>query len=91
MRDIYVKVSSGTAGYAVPFRPTPPGYHANLKAFVYCIRDVPESVSESMALLAFNQCSVLGHTVHWDHLHKGQPVRGEGLAWDLPDLSRAII
>lgn len=87
MRDLYVKVSTGTAGWAVPTQPRAPGYHVDLRAFVYCIREVPERVSEAMALLAFNQCSVLGHTVRFEHLGKGQVVRGEGLAWDVPEMA----
>ena len=82
MRDLYVEVRGHQNGHAVSTRPADPGYHANRRAFVYRIQDVPETVSEAMAVLAFNQCSVLGHTVAYGKLVKNGVVRGEGLAWE---------
>ncbi len=82
MRDVYVKATTAKDGHAVPTSPQAPGYHKELDAIVYRILDVPETVSEAMAVYTFNQCAVLGHTVQFSHLHKGQAVRGQGKAWD---------
>lgn len=82
MRDIYVRATGAMGGHATPTVPATPGYHASGPYFVYRILDVPETVSEALAVFTFNQCSVLGHTVLFRQLQKGQPVRGEGLAWE---------
>jgi hypothetical protein len=91
MRDVYVKMSGIPGSRAFLTKVTTPGYYREDVATVYRILDVPETVSEQMAVLKFNQCSVLGHTVQFSHLAKDQPVRGQGLAWEPHDSSLAGI
>lgn len=87
MRDIYVKthVSQKVGVPSVRTEPTTPGYHdiGKLAGHSVCrILDVPEAVSDHLALYTFNSCAVLGHTVRWEHLGKSHVIRGEGFAWD---------
>jgi len=83
MRDIYVKThGSWKAGTpAVRTEPMEPGYHTATGFYVTRILDVPEAVSDALAVFTFNSCYVAGHTVQWTKLHKGEAVRGEGYAW----------
>jgi len=83
MRDIYVKTNKSwpVDKGAVRTEPTDPGYHTETGFYVTRILDVPETVSEALAVFTFNSCYVAGHTVQWTKLHKGQAVRGEGYAW----------
>ena len=91
MRDVYVKASRAKDGHAVPTNPMSPGYHKEIDAIVYRILDVPETVSEALAVYTFNQCAVLGHTVKWNHLQKGQAIRGQGKAWDAAEEPEAVL
>ena len=87
MRDIYLKsyVLWPVGSPAVRTEPAQPGYHTVGKLEGYSIAkivDVPESVSDHRAVFTFNSCAVIGHTVRWEQLQKGQPVRGQGVAWE---------
>jgi len=88
MRDIYVKTTDTLGVPAVRTSPAAPGLHSTgkLSGFSVCrILDVPETVSDALAVFTFNQCKVAGHTVKFGHLQRGQAVRGEGLSWDPAD------
>src|SRR6478609_1665115 len=87
MRDIYIKthVSQKVGVPSSCTAPTTPGYHDHGKLIGYSVclvKDVPETVSDHLAVFTFNSCAVLGHTVEWRQLGKGHVIRGEGLAWD---------